>query len=381
MKLSLSHDETFFRDTSRKFLTSGCPLTAIRELRSSAVGFDAGYWRNGVELGWTSLLVPEELGGGTISGDGAADLTLIAYEFGKHVAPGPLLPCNVVAATLAASGTRAHHDGALAGLLTGEETATWAYTELPPHDGLGGIAARAETAGDAFVLTGVKSPVEAGAQADWLLVTALADKGPTQFLIPSTAQGVTVTPLRSIDVVRRYARVQLDGVRVDADALVGTVGGAAADIERQLQIAALVQTAEMLGAADVVFGTTLEWAFDRYSFGRPLASYQAIKHRFADLKLRLETSHALADRAARLVTDADSGAAIAISAAKAYAAAHLPELAQEAVQLHGGIGVTAEHDLHLFLRRLTADRLTYGTPGEHLRRIGALRVGTDEAAA
>jgi alkylation response protein AidB-like acyl-CoA dehydrogenase len=380
MRFSLTDDQTFFRDTSRKFLASACPIAAVRELRGSVDGFDAAYWRSGAELGWTSLLVNQELGGGTISGDGAADLLLVAYEFGAHVAPGPLLPCNVVADTLVASGTPGQRDEVLTGLLSGESIASWACAELPPHDGLGQGVARADRDGDDYILTGVKSPVEAGAQADYLLVSILADEGPTQFILPSTAEGVTITPLNSIDLVRRYARVQFDGVRVGTEALIGAEGGAGADVERQRQLAALIQVAEMLGAADTVFAMTLEWIFDRYSFGRPLASYQAIKHRIADVKLRLETSHALADRAARLFSDDDVGAPIAASASKAYAGQHLAELAQEAIQLHGGIGVTYEHDLHLYLRRITANRLSYGTPVDHLRRIGLLRATHDEVA-
>jgi alkylation response protein AidB-like acyl-CoA dehydrogenase len=146
------------------------------------------------------------------------------------------------------------------------------------------------------------------------------------------------------------------------------------DLEHQLRVAAVVQSAEMVGAADASFDITLDWAFSRYSFGRPLASYQEIKHRFADMKMWLEASHGLADSAARHVSRDDADAAITVSAAKAYAGQYLAELVQDCVQLHGGIGVTYEHDLHLFLRRITVDRLTYGTPADHHRRIGALRI-------
>ena len=144
------------------------------------------------------------------------------------------------------------------------------------------------------------------------------------------------------------------------------------DVECQLQIAAVVQSAEMVGAAQNVFDLTLDWAFSRYSFGRPLASYQEIKHRFADMKLWLEASHALADAAARHEAR-DDAAAKAASVAQAYTGDYLAELAQDCVQMHGGIGVTYEHDIHLYLRRITVDRLTYGTPTEHRQRIAALR--------
>jgi alkylation response protein AidB-like acyl-CoA dehydrogenase len=181
-----------------------------------------------------------------------------------------------------------------------------------------------------------------------------------------------VTQLRSVDMVRRYARVMFDDLRVPSSAVVGEVGGAAVDIERQLRLAGVVQTAEMVGAARRVLEITLDWAFSRYSFGRPLASYQEIKHRFADMKMWLEASEALADEAARKVQDDDDLAGQAVSAAKAYAGQYLAELVQDCVQMHGGIGVTYEHDLHLYLRRVTVDRMTYGTPADHLGRLAAL---------
>jgi alkylation response protein AidB-like acyl-CoA dehydrogenase len=374
MEIVLSDDQEFFRDTTRKFLGSECPISKVRELRADEAGFERDYWRQGAELGWVSLLVSEELGGGSVSGDGPSDLALVAHAFGVHVAPGPLLPCNAVASTLARSGSAEQQAELLPALIAGEQIATWAFTELPPHDGITDLTLQAQPDGDGYVLNGVKSPVEAGAEADQLLVTATTDAGPTQFLVASDADGVDITRLRSVDLVRRYARIEFAGVKVPASAIVGTPGGADSDVEHQLQIAGVVQSAEMVGAADSAFDMTVDWAFSRYSFGRPLASYQEIKHRFADMKMWLEASHGLADSAARQVSRDDADAAIATSAAKGYAGQYLAELAQDCVQLHGGIGVTYEHDLHLFLRRITVDRLTYGTPSDHHRRIGALRI-------
>lgn len=376
MELVLTDDQEFFRDTTRKFLGSECPLPKVRELRGNDAGFEPDFWRQGAELGWMSMLVPEELGGGSVSGNGASDLALVAHAFGVHVAPGPLIPCNVVAAALARSGTEQQQSEILPALIAGEQIATWADTELPPHDGLGDVTLRADADadGDGYVLTGVKSPVEAGAQADHLLVSATTDAGLTQFLVPADADGLSITPLRSVDLVRRYARIEFAGVKVPASALVGSPGAAADDVEHQLRVAGVIQSAEMAGAADAAFDITLDWSFSRYSFGRPLASYQEIKHRFADMKMWLEASHGLADSAARHVSRDDPDAAIAVSAAKAYAGQYLAELIQDCVQLHGGIGVTYEHDIHLFLRRVTVDRLTYGTPADHHRRIGALRI-------
>jgi alkylation response protein AidB-like acyl-CoA dehydrogenase len=374
MEIRLSDDQEFFRDTTQKFLESECPIVKVRELADSADGFERDYWRQGAELGWTSLLVPEELGGGSVSGSGVVDLTLVADAFGSHVAPGPLLPANVVAAAVARSGTDEQRAEVLPAIVAGEVVATWAIAEPPPNDALGSVTVTAERNGDGFVISGVKSPVEAGAQSEQLLVTARTDEGLAQFLVPADESGVRITPLNGIDLVRRYARVEFDGVRVPASAAVGTPGAADADVERQLQLALVIQTAECVGAAQKVFDFTVDWAFNRYSFGRPLASYQELKHRFADMKMWLEASHALASVAAREVQSEAAGAPETVSIAKAYTGDYLVELIQDCVQMHGGIGVTFDHDIHLYLRRVTADRLTHGSPADHRQRIVSLRL-------
>lgn len=378
MELTLTDDQEFFRDTTVRFLTTECPLTTVRSLAGSAEGFERPYWRQGAELGWTSLLVPEAHGGGSVSGDGVVDLSIVADAFGRQVAPGPLVPCNVVAGTLAHAGSDTQRDEVLAGLLSGDTVAAWCGAELAyAPDRSPSFTAR--PAGDGFVLDGSCAPVEAGAQADHLLVSALGPDGPLQFLVPADAGGVRATPLHSVDLVRRYARIDLVGVAVDGSAQVGDADSAPAAIERQLQAALVVQAAEMVGAAERTFDFTVEWAFDRYSFGRPLASYQEIKHRFADMKMWLEASHGLATALAREVQAGAASAAETASATKAYVGDHLPRLMQDCLQLHGGIGLTSDHDLHLYLRRITADRSTHGTPADHRQRLTAIAAGEEAA--
>jgi alkylation response protein AidB-like acyl-CoA dehydrogenase len=371
--LVVTEDQDFFRTTTRKFFERECPLTAVRELARSDTGFDRDAWRQGAALGWTSLLVPEELGGGTVSDDGMVDLACLADLFGTHVAPGPLLPTNVVAGALARSGSAEQQADLLPGLLGGDAIASWAHMERGGGALTGELGMTAVRDGEGYVLRGAKEPVEAGAEADVLLVTAATDDGPVQLLVDAHGAGITVTPLESIDMVRRFARVEFADARVPSSALLGAPGGTRADIDWQLQVASVVQCAEMVGAAQVAFDLTRSWAFDRYTFGRPLASYQAIKHRFADMKLWLEASHAIAAAAATEVGAQRATAAETASIAKAYTGDHLTELVQDCIQIHGGIGLTYEHDLHLFLRRIVADRLTYGTPAEHRLRIADFR--------
>jgi alkylation response protein AidB-like acyl-CoA dehydrogenase len=194
-------------------------------------------------------------------------------------------------------------------------------------------------------------------------------EGLTQVLVPSDTAGVTVTPLGGLDLVRRFAEVRFDAVRVPRSAVVGEVGGVAADIEHQLQVACVLQCAETVGIVDRVFEMTLEYLGDRYSFGRPLSSYQALKHRVADDKMALEACHATATAAARAVATGAPNAGELVSVAKCWIGPQATELIQDCVQLHGGIGVTWEHDLHLYLRRATVNRATYGTPEWHAERL------------
>jgi|TARA_B110001454_G_scaffold129162_1_gene120404 alkylation response protein AidB-like acyl-CoA dehydrogenase len=370
MKLDLTDDQQLFQETVRRFVETEVPISTVRGLIGDADGFDRGWWREAAALGWTSLLVPEALGGGSISGTGPVDLAIVAEEIGRGVAPGPLVPVNVVAETIARSGS-AEQQGGLEGVLAGETILAWCFNELGGNWTPEGVSLQATEAADGFTLNGVKTAVEAGGQADFLLVTATTGTDLTQFLIPADLPGITITAQSSLDLARRFAEVRFDNVGVDASAVVGTVGGAQADVERQCIVATMLQCAETTGAVARVFEFTVEYAFDRHSFGRPLASYQALKHRFADMKLWLEASHATADGAG-LAVAIDVDAARTVSVAKAYIGDKSVDIIQDCVQLHGGIGVTWEHDIHLYLRRATVNRGLFGTPNDHRERLAAL---------
>jgi alkylation response protein AidB-like acyl-CoA dehydrogenase len=376
MKLTLSEDQLFFRETTQRFLDDQASVAELRRRRDDAVGFDADYWRRGAELGWTSFLVREEDGGGSISGDGLVDLSIVAHEIGAHAAPGPLVPVNVVAGALSRAGG---HQDVLAGLLDGSTTASWCLSERSARSIVpSGLEIRRD--GDDLVLQGVKRPVESAAQARHLLVTGRTGDGLTQVLVPADAAGVTVTPLSTVDLTRRFSAVSFDDVRVPVSAAIGEVGKAADDVELQLQQALVLVASESTGAMQSAFDMTVQWAFDRYTFGRPLASYQALKHRFADMKSWVEAAHAISDEAAAAVTAATPTAASLVSAAKAYIGDAGGELMQECVQLHGGLGVTFEHDVHLFLRRHTLNQTLYGTAVQHRARLTDLAELQESAA-
>jgi alkylation response protein AidB-like acyl-CoA dehydrogenase len=379
MLMELSTDQDFFRQTTARFLDEHAPVAEIRRLRNDPTGFDEEYWRRGATLGWTSMLVSEELGGGTISGQGVVDLSVVAYEFGRHGAPGPLVATNVVASALN-SAEGASNASVLADLLSGEQIATWAYGEPPPNDSLGTVTLEIRPDGNELVLNGAKRPVESAGQARTILVTGRTAGGLTQVLVPADAPGVSIEPMQSIELTRRYSKVTFQDVRVPLEAAVGRIGEAEADVERQLQLALVVLNAESVGAMQSAFDMTVEWAFDRYTFGRPLASYQELKHRFADMMAWLEASHAIGDAATASVQARSSEAGELTSAAKAFIGDYGTDLVQDCVQIHGGIGVTFEHDLHLYLRRVVLNRVLYGTPTEHREQMGRTVLARGNAA-
>ena len=385
MDLQLSDDQTLFDETTAKFLDASCPSSTVRQWAEiEPGGFPRAWWREGAELGWTSLLVPEGDGGGSVSGHGLLDLVLVAEEMGRRVAPGPLVVTNLVASAVARAGSSEQRSAILPGIISGESIAAWCLAEPDRAWSADGVQLEAIATSDGFELSGVKGPVEAGAEADWLLVTARVEGQPTNFVLAQGTPGVDVSPAEGIDLARRFAVLRFDQVSVPSSALLGPVGGAADEIERLLRVAGVLQCAEMAGVLDHVLSMTIEYAFDRYSFGRPLASYQALKHRFADLKMVVEACLATAQAAARAVDAESARAGELTSAAKSYIGDHAPLVVQDCVQLHGGIGVTWDHDLHLYLRRVMQDRALFGTPSEHRERLAlglGLAAGPDRSTA
>ena len=247
----------------------------------------------------------------------------------------------------------------------------WAVDE--PGRAFGASPATTATrTNDGYRIDGVKDRVESAQHCDMFLISAVCDGDLRQFVVSCKAPGVSIEHTPTVDFVRDYGRVRFDNVEVAANSVVGGPGEAAELMARQTLIAQVLQCAEIVGALDSVFTMTVAWARDRHSFGRPLASYQALKHRFADLKTQLEACRAIAARAACDVSARTDSAALTVSAAKAYIGEYSVAIVQDCIQLHGGIGVTWEHDLHLFLRRIEVDRALLGTTEEHQEKVFAL---------
>ncbi|MDT5145754.1 MAG: hypothetical protein QOC58_399 [Mycobacterium sp.] len=364
-----SPEKILFTSTTQAFLNKEAPLRRVRELHAAGESFDPEWWRRAAELGWTGLLVPEELGGGSVSESGFADLAMVAEQLGRTVAPGPLYPVSVVLAALADSANPQAHTATIDSLMSGETVASWAVSEpgrgWQPMD----PSVTATATGAGYRIDGTKDRVEAGAQSGLLLVVTRCGNDIRQFLVPTDAPGVRIVPQQSVDLVKQYARVHLDGVVVAASAVVGDPAETAAQVDRQSQVAQVLQCAEVVGVLQTVFDFTVQWALDRHTFGRPLASYQALKHRFADMKLWLEACRATTAAAVADVAARSPQAGVTSSIAKSYIGETSGRIVQDCVQMHGGIGVTWEHDLHLYLRRITLYRAMFGTPEEHNLRV------------
>ena len=293
---------------------------------------------------------------------------MLADESGRHVAPGPLISGNVVAWLLGKANS-GHHAERLATIVDGSAIAAWALAERNGQWDPTTVTARAERTQDGYVISGVKHFVEAATDADLFLVTARTEDGIGQFLVENSAPGLAVAGKRGLDPTRAFGTVEFFSTPVSATARIGDELTSGQVAESAYCAAIAIQTAETAALMRHVFEMTIDWVIHRYAFGRVIGSYQAIKHRLAEHCLALE---AAAGISAALAAAMDAGAADAshlASAAKAHIGDAAVNLVQDAIQIHGGIGMTWEHDLHLYLRRASTNRVIYGDPAQHRERL------------
>jgi alkylation response protein AidB-like acyl-CoA dehydrogenase len=368
MQPDLTDEQTLFRDTAVSFIEAELPVARTRELHDDPLGYDPAWLRKSAELGWFAMMVPEADGGGSVSGAGLLDAAIIAEQMGRFVQPGPFIPLNVVAAAIAAAGSPAQREALLPAIVTGEQVLTWAFADSRGNwDAGAGLRARRD--GDDLVLSGRRGCVQDAISADALLVAASLDGAPVQLLVPASAPGVSIRPLRALDLSRRFADVGFDGVRVGRGDVLGTGGTGPLDV--QLLNAMVLTCADTIGAIDALFTMTVAYARQRIAFGRPIGSFQAIKHILADQAHYLEACKAVAVAAATAVQAAAPDAAEVASMAAAYIGDVACDIAQECLQVHGGTGYAWAHDLHLYLRRVRSNSLLFGEPSWHRERVCA----------
>jgi alkylation response protein AidB-like acyl-CoA dehydrogenase len=375
----ITEDQRALLEVSSRFMEQTCSLEVLRDTARRDGAFDAAYRRQAAELGWFSMLVPEALGGGCVSGNGVADAALLAYRRGALLQPGPFVGTNVVADAVAAGGTGELRAAVLEGLVCGEAPGSWAVASAGDNRPDAGVTARPDGTGG-YVLDGAKTAVQDVEAGSWLLVTARGDAGPVSVVVGAGAPGVTVTALESLDLTRRFAEVRFDSVAVPATHV---LDAAAAPLQRQLAVAALLTAAESVGTMDRELEVTVQYAKDRIAFGRPIGSFQAIKHLLADTSLAVEMGKAVVTAAAASLGGDDGYGLQAASMAKALVGEAAVELAQNCFQVFGGIGYTWEHDQHLYLRRLTTDAGLFGDASwhrEHLCQLSGLEGAGIEGA-
>ena len=343
-------------------------MVRVRQLSESIDEIGAPYFRQAAELGWFAMLVPEERGGGNVSGEGLVDAVLIAIQRGRYLQPGPFVPMNVAAVALTTSGTQEQLESVLPPVVRGEAIITWAIGDAGGSLGPGGGVSVTKCHGG-FAISGCSGLVQDAHLASLVLLTTNYEGGLTQFLVPSNSHGLRLSPMESLDVTRKFSYLHFDDVRVPQASVVGEVGGAAIVTQLQLHIALTLTVAESIGAMARDLEMAIDYAKARTAFGRPIGSFQAVKHLLADTGLLLEASSAVTFASAHAVEGRRHDAAHLSSIAKAFVGDSGIDLAQNCFQVFGGIGYTWDHDQHLYLRRLTMDAALYGQPAWHRERM------------
>ena len=370
VQFHFTEEQRQFRDVLRRFMAAASPTSEVRRLMGEDPGFDPLVWRRMAgELGLAGLMIPERYGG---SGFGLVELGLAMEEMGRVLLCAPYLASAVLAANaLCRVGNEADRQRWLPGIASGETLAALAFAEPGGAPGVESIAMRAVDLGGGHSLTGCKDYVVDGCHADLLLVAARTEDrnglaGLSLFAVGADAPGLSRRRLQVLDPTRQLAQLEFDGVSA---ALVGNRGGAGPALADTLDIGTIALANEMAGGAQRLLEDTLDYLKLRMQFGRAVASFQAIKHRCAELLLQVELIKSAAYHAAQ-VADFDSGRlAYEASLAKAAASEAYLQTAAEAIQLHGGIGFTWDQDTQLWYKRAKSSEVLLGDPAWHRERM------------
>jgi alkylation response protein AidB-like acyl-CoA dehydrogenase len=376
MALVLNSEAQMVRDTAHDFFRERAPITALRKLRDSndPDGFSRDLWRQMAELGWTGFLVPEDHGGTAF---GVTGLAQVMEAAGRTLAATPLLTTALIGASLlSAVGSDDQKDEHLPALVAGERLFALALEEGSRHQPTR-IATTAAKDGDGYRLSGVKTFVLDGHVADVLIVAARTSGGRddrdgiTLFLVPGDAPGVSRLRTIMIDS-RNAARITLDNVSVPASAVLGRIGGAADALDPVLDRARACLAAESLGSAAEAFERTVQYLKDRKQFGVAIGSFQALKHRAAQMFCEVEVTRSAVLAACSALDENTNDAAALAALAKAKANDTLDLCGNEGVQMHGGIGMTDEHEIGFFMKRARVARATFGDSAYCRDRYAAL---------
>ena len=362
-----TQEQRMMADSAIRIMEATCPLTAVREAAERSGPGDEKLWRKLGDLGCFRLLAAEKHGGGNLSGNGVADAAILAAESGARLQPGPFVAALVVAGALSRAGTTPLHGEVLQALLSGAAVATWAADWLTPATRASGLTLRDEPGH--LTVSGEIRGVQDADVCDWILVSTRAGGADRQFLLDRSAAGLSLAKAAGLDITRRYFTLVLNDVRVPAGAVLGDPASNPALASWQLAVAAVLSAAESVGAMDANFTLALAYAKTRVAFGRPIGSFQGLKHLLARASLALEMAKALVAGAAEGLGGDEADALVMASIARAFVSENAVELTHDCFQVFGGIGFTWEHDQHLYMRRLASEAYLFGSPSWHRRRI------------
>ena len=375
MNLAFSEEQDQLREAVRRFLEAKSPSSEVRRLMETTDGYDAAVWKQmAQELGLQSLHIPEEFGG---QGFTFVELSLVLEEMGRALLCAPYFSTVVLAANAIMNvGTPAEQAALLPGIAAGETIATLACTEPNGKWDPSGIEMVARPSGEGYTLDGTKMFVLDGHLAHLIVVVArlegtTGEEGISFFTVDGDADGLTRTALSTMDQTRKQAKLEFAGV---AATPLGTPGAGWPALSRTLDQAAVALANESVGGAQMVLDMSVEYAKVRVQFGRPIGSFQAIKHKCADMLLEVESGKSAAYYAAWAATEDADELPVAASLAKAYCADAYFHCAAENIQIHGGIGFTWEHDAHLYFKRAKSSELLFGDAVYH-RELLAQRIG------
>jgi alkylation response protein AidB-like acyl-CoA dehydrogenase len=370
VNFAFSEEQEELRKSVRRFLEDKSPETEVRRLMETTEGYDPAVWSQmAQQLGLQGLAIPEEFGG---SGFTYVELIVVLEEMGRALLCAPYFSTVALAANaLLTSGDDSAKKEYLPGIASGDTIATLAITEPAGKWDEAGITLQATGSGDAWTLNGTKSFVIDGHTAGLILVAARTPAGVSLFAVPGDAPGLTRTPLATMDQTRKQAKLEFAATPAR---LVGTDGSGWATLSKTLDLAAVALAAEQVGGGQKVLEMSVEYAKVRVQFGRPIGSFQAIKHKCADMLLEVESAKSAAYYAGWAAAEDSDELPVVASLAKAYCSDAYFHAAAENIQIHGGIGFTWEHPAHLYFKRAKSSELYLGDPTYH-RELLAQRIG------
>jgi alkylation response protein AidB-like acyl-CoA dehydrogenase len=378
MGLVLTDDQRMLKDSAADFVKKESPVVRVRQLRDAAdpVGYSPEIWAQMAALGWQGILIPEEYGG---LGMGMVEMACVLEECGRNLVPEPLIPtCVLGAQAILAAGSAIQKKQLLPSVVDGSLTLALAYHERSSRYDVIRCETRAEMKGDAYVIDGEKTLVWDGHTAGKILVAARTSGGGSDrdgislFVVDANTPGVTIQRQGTLHQ-RNAALVTCESVEVDASAMIGEPGEAGPILEDVVDVASVALSAEMLGATQAAFEMTLEYLKTRKQFGVLIGTFQGLKHRAATIFVELELAKSAVYAAATAIDDRSDKWKASVSVAKARMNDAAMLTAYEGIQMHGGIGMTDEHDIGLYAKRARGSEMTFGDSAWHRDRFASLQ--------